>query len=147
MLDGFRSKLDVDIKQTEANILWMNRAVTASNKPGAIDYRQKVPEVAEVEKIYNMSSAVKSTLGMTVKGKSVPMGAESLKASSKVATFSDWFNAYGHPIRKSSKSERYLSRILEPAKPVPGSVSADRTVNFPCSKSSACKLIPGRLTK
>ena len=58
MLDVLKAQLQVDIEKTQSNIIGMHRAVTASARPGKINYKHSKPESDEVGKLSALQSVL-----------------------------------------------------------------------------------------
>jgi hypothetical protein len=145
------TNLNEDIQNTVGNIKSLTKAVRASNRPGAIAYRQSLPDHAIVNDIVSTMRAIDDNSGRLIEikresGRLEEEERDRWKGSRKVTDLKAWFQTYGRPTRTITSGERIFSVLSLPVTHVAGASSKDGKVQFPFRPSSAFALRRGRLT-
>ena len=152
LIDAAKADMKVDMDSTCSNIKAMHRAVSASNRAGAISYKQKIPKETEVLKVSRFS---KDMTAHQISISSLKNESTELEATErrrwlcdrpKIKELKEWFLAYGKPIRDSKTNKyREFSRLSKPQTHIPGASSLDGSIHFQFSKSNSAKLVKGTL--
>ena len=150
-LDKLLIGLRLDMKSTLTNVIRMERAVSVSARPGAINYRQTLPNKSEVDRVRELTGIVtKCQKDMETLSRDAQdledMERRRLNTRKDVSTQAEWFKAYGMPRRSIRKEERFMSIPNLKLMHIPAATSKDGKVHFEYQKSEAYTLRKGRLT-
>ena len=151
-IDTFKANFATDIKKTEGNVKALRIAVAKSKQPGAINYRQSLPEEREIQSLRSFLSELDNADTLAARARQeaeTTLGKERSRwkqsDTTSIRTLTDWLDLYGKPKRQRGPFERSLSLVCRPVTIIPGVRSRDGGVEFRTERSNAKSLRRGNL--